>query len=193
MSASLRSPLFLPYCSLSFPTALLLFPARSLPPVQSISAVRLLLFAVRCLLCCPLSAVCSPLSALRFPLPSPQPLLLHIAVISFLVMLVRHSQLMMVVVLHRCRTHSGIAVPVYKALATPFRICPAGRIRRGSNISARGGRQGIDDNMWDGDERFLTYANTDLQLFNIFIAILCLNGVEQPFKEHQCPFFLPLR
>ena len=27
----------------------------------------------------------------------------------------------------------------------------------------------------------------------MFIAILCLNGVEQPFKRHQCPFFLPLR
>ena len=33
-----------------------------------------------------------------------------------------------------------------------------------------------------------TYANTDLQLFNRFIAILCLNDVEQPFKGHQCPF-----
>ena len=43
------------------------------------------------------------------------------------------------------------------------------------------------------DERFLTYANTDLQLFNVFIAIFCLNGAEQPFKGHQCPFFLPLR
>ena len=49
--------------------------------------------------------------------------------------------------------------------------------RRGSRISARGGRQGIDGLIWDGDERFLTYANTDLQLFKIFIAILCLNGV----------------
>ena len=27
----------------------------------------------------------------------------------------------------------------------------------------------------------------------MLIAILCLNGVEQPFKGHQCPFFLPLR
>ena len=36
-----------------------------------------------------------------------------------------------------------------------------------------------------------TYANTDLQLFNRFIAILCLNDVEQPFKGHQCPFFCP--
>ena len=27
----------------------------------------------------------------------------------------------------------------------------------------------------------------------MFIAILCPNGVEQPFKRHQCPFFLPLR
>ena len=43
-----------------------------------------------------------------------------------------------------------------------------------------------------GNERFLTYANTDLQLFKMFIAILCLNAVEQPFKRHQCPFFLPL-
>ena len=43
------------------------------------------------------------------------------------------------------------------------------------------------------NERFLTYATTDLQLFKIFIAILCLNGVEQPFKRHQCHFFLPLR
>ena len=66
-------------------------------------------------------------------------------------------------------------------------------IRRGSRISARGGRQGIDDLIWDGDERFLTYANTNLQLFKMFIVILCLNGVEQPFKRHQCPFFLPLR
>ena len=65
--------------------------------------------------------------------------------------------------------------------------------RRGSRISARGGRQGIDDLIWDGDERFLTYANTYLQLFKMFIAILCLNGVEQPFKRLQCPFFLPLR
>ena len=65
--------------------------------------------------------------------------------------------------------------------------------RRGSRISARGGRQGNDDLIWDGNERFLTYANTDLQLFEVFIAILCLNGVEQPFKRHQCPFFLPLR
>ena len=47
--------------------------------------------------------------------------------------------------------------------------------------------------IWDGDERFLTYANTDLQLSKMFIAILCLNGVEQPFKSNQCPFFLPLR
>ena len=67
------------------------------------------------------------------------------------------------------------------------------RCMRGSRISARGGRQGIDDLIWDGDERFLTYANTYLQLFKMFIAILCLNGVEQPFKGHQCPFFLPLR
>ena len=66
-------------------------------------------------------------------------------------------------------------------------------IRRGSRISVRGGRQGIDDLIWDGDERFLTYANTDLQLFKMYIAILCLNGVEQPFKGNQCPFFLPLR
>ena len=29
--------------------------------------------------------------------------------------------------------------------------------RRRSRISARGGRQGIDDLIWDGDERFLTY------------------------------------
>ena len=65
--------------------------------------------------------------------------------------------------------------------------------RRGSRISARGGRQGNDDLIWDGNERFLTYANTDLQLFKMFIAILCLNGVEQPFNRHQCPFFLPLR
>ena len=50
--------------------------------------------------------------------------------------------------------------------------------RRGSRISARGGRQGNDDLIWDGNERFLTYANTDLQLFNMFIAILCLNGIE---------------
>ena len=67
------------------------------------------------------------------------------------------------------------------------------RTRRGSRISARGGRQGNDDLIWDENERFLTYANTDLQLFNMLIAILCLNGVEQPFKRHQCPFFLPLR
>ena len=46
---------------------------------------------------------------------------------------------------------------------------------------------------WDGNERFLTYAHTYLQLFMMFIAILCLNGVEKPFKRHQCPFFLPLR
>ena len=65
--------------------------------------------------------------------------------------------------------------------------------RRGSRISVRGGRQGIDDLIWDGDERFVTYANTDLQLFKMFIAILCLNGDEQPFKGHQCPFFLSLR
>ena len=63
--------------------------------------------------------------------------------------------------------------------------------RRGSRVSVRGGRQGIDDLIWDGDERFLTYANTDLQLFKMMIAILCLNGVEQPFKGHQCPFCLP--
>ena len=49
--------------------------------------------------------------------------------------------------------------------------------RRGSRISARGRRQGIDDLIWDGNERFLTYANTDLQLFKMFIAILWLNGV----------------
>ena len=67
------------------------------------------------------------------------------------------------------------------------------RTGRGSRISARGGRQGNDDLIWDENERFLTYANTDLQLFNMLIAILCLNGVEQPFKRHQCPFFLPLR
>ena len=65
--------------------------------------------------------------------------------------------------------------------------------RRGSRISARGGRQGIDDLIWDGDERFLTYTNTNLQFFKMFIAILFLNGVEQPFKRHHCPFFLPLR
>ena len=43
--------------------------------------------------------------------------------------------------------------------------------RRGSRISARRGRQEIDDLIWDGDERFLTYANTYLQLFKMFIAI----------------------
>ena len=66
-------------------------------------------------------------------------------------------------------------------------------LRRGSRISARGGRQGIDDLIWSEDERFLTYANTDLQLFKMFIAILYLNVVEQPFKGHQFPLFLPLR
>ena len=66
--------------------------------------------------------------------------------------------------------------------------------RRGSRISARRGRQEIDDLIWDGDERFLTYANTDLQFFKMFIAMLCLNGVEQNnLKRRQCPFFLPLR
>ena len=60
-------------------------------------------------------------------------------------------------------------------------------------MSARGGRQGNDDLIWDGKKRFLTYTITDLQLFKMFIAILCLNGVKQPFKRHQCPFFLPLR
>ena len=49
--------------------------------------------------------------------------------------------------------------------------------RRGSRISARGGRQGIDDLIWDGDERFLTYANTNFQLFKMFIAILGESGV----------------
>ena len=44
--------------------------------------------------------------------------------------------------------------------------------RRRSRISARGGRQGIDDLIWDGDERFFSYANTDLQLFKMFIAIV---------------------
>ena len=68
-----------------------------------------------------------------------------------------------------------------------------GAVRRESRISARGGRQGNDDLIWDANERFLTYANTYLQLFKMFIAILCLNGFEQPFKRHQCPFFLPLR
>ena len=72
----------------------------------------------------------------------------------------------------------------------PFMIAT---YRRGSRISARGGRHGIDDLIWDGDERFLAYANTNLQLFKMFIAILCLNDVEQPFKRHQCPFFLLLR
>ena len=61
--------------------------------------------------------------------------------------------------------------------------------RRGSRVSVRGGRQGIDDLIWDGDERFLTYANTDLQLFKMFIAILCLNGAEQPFKDTSVPSF----
>ena len=65
--------------------------------------------------------------------------------------------------------------------------------RRGSRISARGGRQGNDDLILDGNERFFTYANTYLQLFKMFIAILCLNDFEQPFKRHQCPFFLPFR
>ena len=65
--------------------------------------------------------------------------------------------------------------------------------RRGARISDRRGRQGIDDLIWDRDERFLTYASTYLQLFKMFIAILCLNGVEQPFKGHQCPFFLSMR
>ena len=84
-------------------------------------------------------------------------------------------------------SHSRGTVP---GAPPPFRhLCS----RRGSRISARGWRQGIDDLIWDGDERFLTYANTDLQLFKMFIAILCLNGVKQPFKRHQCPFFLPLR
>ena len=31
--------------------------------------------------------------------------------------------------------------------------------RRGSRISARGGRQGIDDLIWDGHKRFLTYIH----------------------------------
>ena len=65
--------------------------------------------------------------------------------------------------------------------------------RRGSRISTRGGRQGIGDLIWDGDERFFAFVNTDLQLFKMLIAILCLNGVEQPFKGHQCSFFLPLK
>ena len=37
--------------------------------------------------------------------------------------------------------------------------------RRGPRTSARGGRQGTNDLKWDGHKRFLTYANTDLQLF----------------------------
>ena len=80
---------------------------------------------------------------------------------------------------------------IYLKIEDTFLHCTLSR--RGSRISARGGRQGNDDLIWGGNERFLTYANTDLQLFNMFIAILCLNGVEQPFKRHQCPFFLPLR
>ena len=44
-------------------------------------------------------------------------------------------------------------------------------VRRRSRISARGERQGNDDLIWDGNKRFLTYANTDLQLFKMFIAI----------------------
>ena len=73
------------------------------------------------------------------------------------------------------------------------RQLPTAIPRRGSRISARGGRQGIDDLIWDRDEHFLTYINTDLQPFKMFIAILCLNGIEQPVKRHQCTFFLPLR
>ena len=42
-----------------------------------------------------------------------------------------------------------------------------------------------------GMSEFVKYTNTDLQIFKMFIAILCLNGVEQPFKRHQCPFFCP--
>ena len=53
-------------------------------------------------------------------------------------------------------------------------------LSRGSRISARGGRQVFDDLIWDGDERFLTYANTGLRFFKMFIVILCLNDVEQP-------------
>ena len=45
---------------------------------------------------------------------------------------------------------------------------------RGSKISAMGGRQGIDD-IWDGDERFFTYTNTDLPHIKMCIVILCLN------------------
>ena len=45
-------------------------------------------------------------------------------------------------------------------------------IRRGFRISARGGRQGNDDliSIWHGNMRFLTYANTDLQLFKMFFS-----------------------
>ena len=72
-------------------------------------------------------------------------------------------------------------------------LSSAPAIRRGSRISARGGRQGIDDLIWDGDERFLTYANTYLQLFKVLITILCLNGVEQPIQGTPVSPFLPLK
>ena len=49
----------------------------------------------------------------------------------------------------------------------------------------------------------LSYMGWELAIFDIrkhrfatfqeVFAILCLNGVQQPFKRHQCPFFLPLR
>ena len=80
--------------------------------------------------------------------------------------------------------YRGIQMPMHynirrQKLCTYNSCCNNHKIynSRGSRISARGGCQGIDDLIWDGDERFLTYVNTDLQLFKMFIAILCLNGV----------------
>ena len=63
--------------------------------------------------------------------------------------------------------------------------------RRGSRISARGGRQENDDLIWDGNERFLTYANRFATFQDVYCHIMpewCLNN---HLRDTSVPSFCP--
>ena len=63
--------------------------------------------------------------------------------------------------------------------------------RCGSRISARGGRQGYDDLIWDGNERFLTYANTDLWLSRCLLPYYAWMVLNNHSWDTSVPSFCP--
>ena len=63
--------------------------------------------------------------------------------------------------------------------------------RRGSRISARGGRQGNDDLIWDGNERFLTCVNTDFNFSRCLLPYYAWMVSNNHSRDTSVPSFCP--